>query len=504
MRTSEWDSPSPARIVDLDAAGWTELKDAYSGRLNDMPLLRCFQVAEESGARCAVVETRYMGPDYRTEYASLHSRTFPHVPDWAHRIHFFASALTIADLATIPENAEYLGYLVVRPPRLSGVVKAMLTPPPAHRFAVRTAVTQTVHLFGQELHVTAVPFAEQDTTLGVCAHAAAWVCHYTASLRGDCAPVTIAELAESADASLSPVRAFPNKGLTVQQLSDLFRRHGLPPMFYMVGQLPHAELPGQFPPPDASTSGDPGTWDTRIVSTVCRHLNGGFPVLIGTYDHAFVLCGWWRDNGSIRMLRHDDQLGPYLPVEDPLADVISHPVTGVRRVYGPWRTLHVPMPPTAWLLPEAAEKRGGSSLIAGSSLLAGPVAAKLGLAVPSLQDLISQGSLTFRTHVIRSCDYKRTLPDRGHASPSVAVLRLTQMPKYVVVVEAIDREARNAGLPCVSAEAVLDATSPDRDPSLIATWVHGATCILRDPDDPLVVATAVAPIRVTSGAVGTP
>lgn len=504
MKTSDWATSSPARIVELDAAGWTDLKAAYWGRSNDMPLARCFQVAEESGASCAVIETRYMGPDYRAEYASLHSRTFPYVPDWAHRIHFFSSTLTAKDLPAIPHDAEYLGYIVVRPPRLSGVVKAMLKPPPAYRSAVRTAASQTVHLFGQELHITAVPFAEQDTTLGVCAHAAAWVCHYTASLRGDCAPVTIAELADTADASLSPARAFPNKGLTVEQLSDLFRRHGLPPMFYMVGNLPHAGLPGQFPPPAGSPGADPGTWDTRIVSTACRHLNGGFPVLVGTHDHAFVLCGWWREKGSIRMLRHDDQLGPYLPVDDPLADVVTHPVTGFVRSYGPWRTLHVPMPPSAWLLPEAAETKGGSILVAGSSQLAQPVATKLGLGVPSLVDLISQDRLTFRTHVIRSCDYKSMLPHRGHAAPTVAVLRLTQMPKYVVVVEAIDRQDRSADLPCVAAEAVLDATSPDREPSLIATWVHGATCVLRDPDEPLVVASAIAPTRVASGAVGSP
>ncbi|GAA3878375.1 hypothetical protein GCM10022275_28650 [Tessaracoccus defluvii] len=502
MRTSDWDVPAPARIVSLDPAGWDELKIGYCGRLNDLPLLRCFQVAELSGARCAVIETRYLGPDYRREYSRLHSRTFPHVPDWAHRIHFFDSELDVSQLTTLPDEVGYLGYVVVRPPRLSAVVKAMLVPPPDLRLAVRTAVAETIHLFGQELSVVAVPFAEQDTTLGVCAHAAAWSCHYTAALRRYCAPLTIAELAETADASLSPHRAFPNQGLTVQQLSDLFRRHGTPPMFYMIGMLPHAELPGQFPPPAGVPGADPGTWDTRIVSTACRHLNGGFPVLVGTRDHAFVLCGWWREAGQIRLVRHDDQQGPYLPVNDPLNDSLIHPVTGAPRDYGPWRTLHVPMPPTAWLLPEAAEKKAGVGLLAGSSALASPLATKLSQEVPSLADLAAQSALTFRTYVARSCDYKAALAARGHSNATVAMLRLTQMPRFVVVVEAVDRNARQADGPCVVAEAVMDATSSDRDPSWIAAWVHGATCILEDPDDPLAVRSASAPTRVLSGGVG--
>ena len=133
MKTREWSTDVPGRTLALDAAGWAELTRLYADRLNNEPLLRCFQVAQESGARTAVVETRYVGPDFRREYSSLHSKTFRYVPDCAHRIHFFGANLDIRELASLPADCDYLGYVTVRPPRLSAVAKAMLVPPPSLR-----------------------------------------------------------------------------------------------------------------------------------------------------------------------------------------------------------------------------------------------------------------------------------------------------------------------------------------------------------------------------------
>jgi hypothetical protein len=59
---------------------------------------------------------------------------------------------------------------------------------------VRTSVTEPVNFFGQQLQAHGVPFAQQNAQLGACAQAAAWMCHFTAYLRGDTARRTKADL----------------------------------------------------------------------------------------------------------------------------------------------------------------------------------------------------------------------------------------------------------------------------------------------------------------------
>jgi hypothetical protein len=349
----------------------------------------------------------------------------------------------------------------------------MLRPPKTYAAAVRTAVTETVHLFGQSLDVTGVPFTQQDTRLGACAHSSAWMCHTTAALRGDVPLRPTGDFAVEADSSLLPARSMPTSGLTVAQLSDLMRRFGLPPMFYLVGSLPDIDLPTSPPPPVPVVSEEPGRWDTRIIPTVCRHLNGGNLVLVGTKDHAFVLCGWWRENGRVHLLRHDDQQGPYLPVIDPLNDSMTHPDTGYVRDYGPWVTLHVPMPAKAWLLPESAERQGGAFLLAASTPYSARVQASQGEPIEDLASLQADGHLSFRTYVVASNSYKGQLARRGWAPEAQAITRLARMPRYVVVVEAINRKLRGLGQPCVVGEAVFDATSADVLPELLSVRIHG-------------------------------
>lgn len=474
MDISDWESPDPGLLLTPQSEeDWTKALDRYLGTPNDGPLLRCVSVARANGAKSVVVETRYLGQDYRSEYAHFYSRTFARIPDSAHRLHFFAKELRPDDVLDLPADATYLGYVVVRPSRLGAVARAMLEPPALHRAAVRTAVTEVVHLFGQPLSVSGVPFTQQDSRLGACAHSSAWMCHATAALRGDVQMRPTGDFAVEADSSLLPARTIPTSGLTVAQLSDLLRRLGLPPMFYLIGALPDIALPSSPLPPMPVDGQEPGHWDTRIIPTVCRHLNGGHPVLIGTADHAFVLCGWWRESGIVRLLRHDDQQGPYLPVDDPLNDHLIHPDTGRTRTYGPWRTIHVPMPAKAWLLPESAESKGGAFLFSASEPYAKRVQTELGVEVDSLATLNAADRLSFRTYVIGSSAYKMNLTGRGWAADARVMMRLARMPRYVVVVEAIDRQLRDSRLPCVLGEAVFDATSADVLPELIAVRLHG-------------------------------
>jgi hypothetical protein len=478
MRIAGWNEPDPAEVyhptTDVE---WDVALSRYLGSLNDQPLRRCVEVARSIGAVTLVVETRYIDIDYRSEFSAYYSRQFADVPDTAHRLHFFGKRLTSRSLWRLANKSEYIGYVVVRPASTGLVSRAMLPPPPDLVTAVRTSVTERVNFFGQDLNIRGVPFTQQDAQLGACAQAAAWMCHFTAHLRGDTGRRTKADFSLKADASLQASRAMPSGGLTVMQLSELFRTFELPAMFYSVGDLPSPQLPWQppdpVPPPvpPGSPPAPPGSWDTRIIAVACRHLNSANPVLVGTNNHAFILCGYRRTTHLgqlwIEFVRHDDQAGPYLIVANVLNDV--DPVTG--KDYGPWRTMHVPLPDKLWLAPEAAERMGGRYLLNASGRVA--AAAPHPLPFAPLQNLIAGNQLALRIYAIRSNDFKRDLDARALPTTIRREYRLARLPRFVWVVEAIDRQLRQAGIPCVVGEAVLDGTSSDHAPEEIALHVHG-------------------------------
>jgi len=463
-----WEDPDPAEVVPLlTGQDWDVLRSRYDPNLIGRPLARCLEVAESAGARCAVIETRYVDVDYRSEYSNFFSKTFAEIPDTTHRVHFFASDLSEDDLADLSDEVRsgYLGYIVIRPSELGRVGRTMLAPPPEFRDAVPTAVSDQVNFFGHVLEVRGVPFAQQDTQFGRCAHVAAWICHYAAYLRGDVARRAMADFSLLADASVAEGRPLPSQGLTGLQLSNLMREFGLPPIVYRMGFLPGS---GQEPAvPSHQEEDDPGTWDTRAIAVLCRFLNSGYPVLVGTHDHAFVIVGYRREDREgarwIRFIRHDDQRGPYLPVDDILADVDG--ATGHR--HSPWQLLLAPVPAELWLLPEAAE-RVGRSLIRRYDTLAG---------TQSLEGLERVGRLTFRTTAMSSARYKQMAAQRGLDKTSARELRLARLSRLVWVVEAVDRQAREAGRPSVLGEVVFDSTSSDMAPNVLALRVPGALLV---------------------------
>ena len=478
MNHSGWNDPDPAEVFHPTSnAEWEDALARYLGSLNDLPLRRCVEVARSLGAVTLIVETRYLDQDYRSEFSAYYSKQFGDMPDTAHRLHFFAKKLTKRSLWRTARSAGYLGYVVIRPTATGLVSRAMLPPPPDLAGAVRTLVTESVSFFGQDLTVAGVPFAQQDAQLGSCAQAAAWMCHFSAHLRGEVHRRPKAEFSLKAPASLHPSRSLPSGGLTALQLSEVFRTFELPALFYDVGGLPSPGLAWQPPDPVPDPTRPAGLWDFRIVAIACRHLNSGNPVLIGTHNHAFILCGYRRTSTPkpswIELVRHDDQTGPYRLVTDVLADV--DPTTG--KVYGPWRTMQVPMSEKIWLAPETAERSGGESLQSASTRISASWPGTKPFT--DLNELIAENRLRLHTYVIRSNAFKRGLAARGVATGVRRAYALARLSRFVWVVEAVDKELRDAGKPCVVGEAVFDATSSDRDPQRFALHVHGIMWLRR-------------------------
>ncbi len=470
-----WNNPDPAEVYHpKNDAEWNFALRRYLGSHYPDPFNRCIEVARLLGAMTLVIETRYIDLDYRSEYSAYYSKQFLDTPDATHRLHFFSKHLTKTNMWRIAKSRDYLGYVVVRPISTGLVSRALLPPPNDMHDAVRTSVTETINFFGQDLEVTGVPFTQQDAQLGACAQAAAWMCHFSAALKGDSRRRPKADFTLKAPISLHPSRAVPSGGLTALQLGELFRTFELPALHYEVGRLPSPGLPWQNPDPEPDLSRLAGLWDYRIVAIACRHLNSGFPVLIGTRSHAFILCGYRRTSmsGWIEFIRHDDQAGPYTIVSDVLRDVA--PDTG--RVYGPWQMMQVPMPEKIWLAPEVAERKGAELLISLSSEISNVFPTKPFL---DLQELMNLGRLRLHTYAIEANSFKKELFPRGVTATIRRAYSFARLPHYIWVVEAVDRELRDAGEPCVLGEAVLDATSSDEDPQQLAVHVHGVMGLRR-------------------------
>jgi hypothetical protein len=344
---------------------------------------------------------------------------------------------------------------------------------------------------------------QQDTQLGRCAHVAAWTCHYAANLRGEVGRKTISDFATSTEAGLGLSRPVPSAGLTAFQMIEVLRLFDLPALFYNVNSLPrHPAAPWARPDPTGPNDPNkphPGFWDTRIFRICCRYLNSGFPVLVANRDHAFVLSGYKREPQApgipdrILFFRHDDQRGPYLTVQDVLADVDS--VSNYS--YSPWEALIVPLPRKLWLSPEPVEYKGGE-------LLLGTIPAAISKGVKSAADLdklIKLNQLALRTYAITSNQFKVEVKDR--LPPDLALrYRAARFPRYVWVVEAIDRTLRKAAQPCVLGEAIFDATSSEPAPSCLAWHVPGYAWIRHTDSSSEELACPAGPY--ISGGVGPP
>jgi hypothetical protein len=429
----------------------------------------------EMGCRTVVIENRYVDADYRSDFAAFWSRQFVAPSPFTRRVHFFRSEFGEETLPDLPADPQYLGYCVVRPgPHSDGHIgRTVLAAPEPAKNVVLTAIEDEVSLFGNRLIVRGVPFIEQDGEFLRCAHAAIWVCHYTAVRRGLVARTLTAELVTHVPQMLSANRTLPSPGLNVPQMQAVFEATGQPALLYSMDRLPSV-LGVDNPAPEADPEDPdaflpPGRWDTRIFSIVCRYLNSGFPVIVLSEEHAIVLVGWFREGDMIRFLACDDQGAPY--------ELVDSPFTGTR---APWLALMVPLPPKVMMSGERAENRAHWDLqLIGSN----PKAPASWQGLNAHLNATPKG-VSLRTFLRDVNSYKEELSSQGRDADAVKVLRLGRLPRYVWVVEAQDRALREGGEPCVLAEILYDPHSSEhrhRDPRTVAISLPGLT-VVNSPD----------------------
>jgi hypothetical protein len=469
----------------------------------------------------AVVEYDYFDLDYRSEFTATHETSFATRENNCRRLHFFrkarfnfARAPSLWDLINV--NADrYSGYIILRPQK-NGVVGRSMIPPQAppnelwdvseSRNRIRTAVTEHITLFGIALEVYGVPFMEQDGHLLRCIHAAAWMSHYTSSLRGLVPRRASGEFHAAEDPTNSYGRNYPSLGLSLFSLTPMLRILDLPPEVNEVQRV--WRRPFWFDLPEVwavdKTVNNLGVSPTEpsfdeldteiqdfwireyVTSTVCRYLNSGLPVIILRTDleHAYIACGYLRDHhmadsrpkdGRVALLLvQDDQRGPYCPL--PVETLVQLAQDGEL-------VLVTPLPAGLWLAGDRAELAAASVFIKAVIERGDKISQIAGLAGRELVEFMTvsgapsewctEGDNGRRTrYEIRSyaslgSDFKRGFVKRVGCSRARQVASYRPMPKYVWVSEIIDRQLRDEvsveqskkGRPFVRGTVVLDASS---------------------------------------------
>jgi hypothetical protein len=430
------------RAVNLQEPGALfSLVEEYGGARPD-PLRQVLGQAYALGTQACVIEDRYLDYDYRNEHGRFYSTTYRQYPGVAHRLHFFAdpppAELINRDAPISFDGLGYYGYAVLRPIPGAPLGRTMIAPPRDLEDHVTCMASDQVNLLGSYLRVTAAPFMSQDAQLTVCAHTTAWVTAYYYHLAYGTSRFAPGDIACSVPSEVGLGRLTPATGLNVHQLCEAARRIGLPAIVYRPSALPRGE---------------------SIYRICCRYLNSGLPVIVLAGQHAFVLVGYRYiegDNGSqIQFIRQDDEVGPYQLVTSPFLDR-----------YNPWKYLIVPLPEKVYLPGEKAE-------VLGEEYLRNALKHSKHVDAAGLLHDIESKTVQFRSRVMRSNDFKATLPIRKLPDLAVAAYQRIRMPRWVWVIEAVLYDEWKRGEDCVRAEAIIDATDHLRDLHVLAWRTPG-------------------------------
>jgi len=516
-------------------------------------------------ARTVIEEYDYFDLDYRSEVAELIDSSFRLQPSniFTSRLHFFSAEVGRDGTDRLHDFVEaststYLGYTILPPEkpvrfgRSMVSAKTVLGPILSAEIAakqIRTAVAESVNLFGIPLEVVGVPFMEQDGNLLRCAHVSAWMCHYAAVLRGSVSRKPSAHFHRTGDAAQSVGRPYPSGGVTTPGLSAMLKASDLPPEVLDRHALSaprdlywadRSQLVALFA--DAIAAKDEKELERlwlkeNLLAAVCRYLNSGIPVILArdSLVHTQVIVGYLREKDLRTVTSHDgtpdsddthsdvvsfivsdDQQGPFILVSvDDVVKEFTHEGWAETQ-------LVIPLPRSLWMSGEAAER---------IAALAFPAIAKARAKVVSQWDVLARDSAridrhaaaletfvrglsrpgtdeyTVRTYTTTGIQFKQSFAARIRetATSDVELVRgsgAVQLPKYVWVVEVLDRQLRRTDKPPVVATVVLDAThtvhnieritSDDQSPLFlhmpgqslagVPSWLEVSAASFEDPD----------------------
>lgn len=463
LNVNEWTPVGNlAEILDVsDAEGWQQLRDWYTAPNSPSPQLeRIIEIASQHAVVSVLVERRYIDADWRSEHSRFFGGTFKRYPTVCHRLHFFSAVVdpTLDGLAEMQD--AYRGYSVMRPLPWAPVGRTMLTPPPELSGATVSECVEQVTVFGARLTVTGMPFISQDSQYLRCAHAAIWMVMRHSHLKHGVPRQLTGEVREAAVGGLVVGRQLPSDGLSLSQMLNALDVLGLSAGSLTIGPKGR--------PDDKSIPGS-----LSLYAIACRQINSDLPPIVVSESHAWVLVAWARQpsggHSRLTLWRHDDAVGPYIRIDDPYNETNS--------AHSPWVAIITPLLPKMNIDAERAEATGAAFL--------DYFRVEWGNDCARSTQLHSNNQLTYRTFAVKASDFKARLGSRRLDAELVRLYRSMQMPRYVWVVEAVDKEARSRLEPDVLGEVVLDSTyaAPQELKHAAALVVHlEGKAYAMDPD----------------------
>lgn len=457
-RFFEWTpNDAPGFVVTADDDGWELLRDRYAR--GNAPLERLIEIAQAHQVQSIVIEQRYIDLDYRSEHSHFYSTTFTRYPSVCHRLHFFAGPVD-PDLSNLGSAADsYKGYAVMRPLPTAPVGRTMIAPPPDLGHVRFCLAKDEIHLWGTPLTVQAMPFVSQDAQYLRCAHSAVWMVLYHAHRRHGAPRRLPHELHEAAVSGPMMGRQYPSDGLSVGQLLKALHEMQM--------------SPGHLRLPQSRVASKEAGRRLSLFGVLCRYINSQMPPVVYSKGHAWVVVGYGRKGSghdNIELYRHDDQAGPYLRVASPFED------EGEIEKYTPWKAAIPPLPQKVYLTGERAELIGAQRAHRLSKRY-------------STQNLATEAYLDkrmmLRTYAIEAQHFKAGAQGRL-PEPLASLYRMAHWPRWVWVVEMIDRDRLAANeSKVVLGEVVIDATASNFSTSADARIVgrnFGGEVLMITPD----------------------
>ena len=270
--------------------------------------------------------------------------------------------------------------------------------------------------------------------------------------------------------------------------------------------------------------------DQRVFESIGPALNSGIPVYVSAASHAFVVCGYSRqekicgDGSGVVYTVHDDQIGPYLQVYSPLRDFrlvrsaqvprdmslvelerskragcSASSVASLRNLWRElapkssgdartllenrhdWAGIVLPLPRNIHISFDAAERFSLSQFHSAALLL---IDEGQGTLQPDSDDAIDLDAalkgdmLSVRTYVANSFVFKSKLDERGFPLEITAEYGKCRLAANVHVTE-IFLKSLDSESPRVIGEVILDSTSGNGHPWLHAMRIGGHLQIVK-------------------------
>jgi len=192
-------------------------------------------------AKTILIEEDYISRDFLHDYASYYALCFEKYEKVCRRVHFFDIAVTEEEFSnklllpkedTVEFWKHYVGFIVIKPIPLTMVGYTVLK-----TYSNNQDVNDRnfwglrdykIHLYGNEIILKSLAFQEQDSVLAACATTAIWSMLNKAAVDFHTILKSPSQITNDAD-KVSPdgSRLFPNKGLSILQISQAILNSGL-------------------------------------------------------------------------------------------------------------------------------------------------------------------------------------------------------------------------------------------------------------------------------------